>query len=111
MKLKDLDVRQFVKSDSSGKKEVLMGIAFLCPCCKREYLTCFFRETPFAEQRELMKNVVTNVDGATWIPSAAFTAYATANEDDLDHITIRPSIDASALGHSLVTVSNGEVHH
>lgn len=58
-----------------------------------------------------MKSVVSDIDGATWVPSAAFFMHASANEDDLDRITIRPSIDARASGHALVTVSHGEVTH
>lgn len=107
MRLKDLDVRSFMKSD--GKKSILHGVAFLCPCCMKEYLTAFFVETPYKEQREYMKSILTDVDGATWVPSAATFLHATANEDDLDRITIRPGIDARAAGHALVTVSHGEV--
>lgn len=111
MNLKDLDVRRFTKATSDGKRTELQGIAFLCPCCKKEYLTCFFRETSFVEQRELMKSVVSDVEGATWVPSSAFAPYAAANEEDLNKITIRPSIDARACGHALVEVSHGEVSH
>lgn len=105
MKLKDLDVHEF------RDVALLIGIAFLCPCCKREYLTCFFHEVPYKAQREYMKNVVSDVDGATWVPSAATFLHAAANEDDIDRITIRPGIDARAAGHALVTVSHGEVQH
>lgn len=105
MRLKDLDVRSFV----DGKTNALLGMAFLCPCCMKEYLTCFFSEMPYKDQKRFMKDVVADVDGATWVPSAATFLHATANEQDLDKITIRPGIDARAAGHALVTVSHGEV--
>lgn len=111
MNLKDLDVHSFVKGTSDGKRAKLLGIAFLCPCCKKEYLTCFFKETSYKEQRELMMGVVSDIDGPTWVPSDAFFAHATANEESLDRITIRPGIDARTAGHALVTVSHGEVSH
>lgn len=111
MKLKDLDVRSFTKCGPDGKTSNLLGMAFLCPCCMKEYLTCFFVETSYKDQRELMKDIVSDVDGATWVPSAATFLYAAANEDSLDKITIRPGIDARAAGHALVTVSHGEVSH
>jgi hypothetical protein len=98
LKLAELNPTRFVS-----------GIAFLCPCCKREYLTAFFTPTPYAQQRELMRKVVSDVDGATWVPSPAFEAYGVANENNLDRITIRPTIDASGLGHGRWFVSNGEI--
>lgn len=105
MKLSDLDVHDFRKGNQ------LLGIAFLCPCCKREYLTCFFVEMPYKEQREHMMRVVSDVDGPTWVPSAISFLHAAANEKTLDRITIRPAIDAKASGHAVVTVSHGEVSH
>lgn len=77
----------------------------------KEYLTCFFYNAPHSTQRQLMKDVVSDIDGPTWVPSPAFEPHACANEDDLERITIRPAIDARALGHALVTVSHGEVSH
>lgn len=58
-----------------------------------------------------MKGVVSDVDGATWVPSAAFYAHAAASEESLDLITIRPAIDARAAGHAQVMISHGEVSH
>lgn len=107
--LKELDTHSFYKPNKSGSK--LLGLAFLCPCCMKEYLTVFFEPTPYADQKERMSLIVADVEAASWVPYPSFEAAATANEQDLSKITIRPGIDARAVGHTLVTVSHGEVSH
>lgn len=110
MRLTELDVHQFTKDGMDGKTTELLGIAFLCPCCKKEYLCCFFEPTSYKDQRKLMSSIV-NTEEASWVPCSSESVYAAANEHDLEKITIRPSINAKPVGHALVTISGGDVSH
>lgn len=109
MKLSELDVHVFDDTLPDGSRE-FFGLAFLCPCCQKEYLTCFFKETSYEKQKQFMSMVVSDPDAATWVPSPQFIPYAYTDER-LDRITIRPAIDASPLGHARVTISHGNVIH
>ena len=97
MKLTELDPRTWT---SDGE---LLGLMFLCPCCKKEYLTCFFKPTAYKDQKTFVEGEIGN---ALWVPCASDSVWAAANEDDLSRITVRPSIGID--GHWQGVISDGQ---
>lgn len=81
--------------------------AFRCPCCRERWLTC--------------KRVVMSVDEQLTILDATEQEfpgiYTPCKEDqtwrftdhDFNHITVSPSIDASASGHWHGWITNGSI--
>lgn len=100
--LRDFDP-QYLKKD--GK---VFGFSFLCPCCLSERLVCTFEPSFYNDQKEAIKDLVKNVEDATWVPAGTGHFWSVNRPEDFDRITIRPEIDASIAGHWRGMISDGE---
>ena len=92
-----------------------IGFTFLCPCCKKDRLTCFLDSPPFKEQVAIMHAAfhTTPEDEhdwpINWVPSKAGVKWSMSNLDNFDTMTVQPSIDASASGNWHGFIKNGEI--
>lgn len=109
MRLTELDPR-WLTADGA-----IVGMTFLCPCCKKDRLTCFTRATPFREQVKIMHAALNSEPEdeddwpIDWVPSNAQAKWELSNTDDFSTLTVHPSIDASASGNWHGFIRNGEV--
>jgi len=94
LKLTELDPRKLTRNDE------LLGLAFLCPCCRKEYLTFFLQPTSYKDQKSLVEAEIGN---GLWVPCAADYNWSAANEDDLSRITVRPSIGIDGHWRGVIT--------
>jgi hypothetical protein len=109
MRLRDLDPRWLKQGD------LVVGLTFLCPHCKKDRLTCFSAPTPFREQVNLMHAAMHSVPEdeddwpVAWVPSNCRAKWSLSNTTDFDTLTVSPSIDASASGNWHGFIKNGEI--
>ncbi|MDB5822146.1 MAG: hypothetical protein JWR21_850 [Herminiimonas sp.] len=96
MKLTDLSPRWL-------SKDVLM---FRSPTGKGDWLTCKRVEMSFQDQSKLIYEDNPDLKGQCVVTTVAHMAW-TFNGDDLDTMTITPSIDASASGNWHGFITNG----
>lgn len=86
-------------------KDVLM---FRSPAGKGDWITCKRVQMSFKDQCRLIYEDNPDLKGEVVVTTAPDYAW-TFNGDDLDAMTITPSIDASASGNWHGFVTNGEV--
>lgn len=79
-------------------------LAFLCPHCRKVFLTCKNIQLSMSEQYDLYNAKL----GELWIPCRSEFAWQFSSED-LATISITPSIDASSSGHWHGNVTNGRI--
>ncbi len=82
------------------------GIMFLCPCCRKTELTCYFEPTPMKSQMITAAKMRPNNHGDI-VPVNPASAWVRQG-DDFDTLSITPSVDASKSGHWHGFITNGE---
>lgn len=101
MKLVDLSPR-WISFDGNAKAALI----FLCPCCRKIWLTCTFQPIKMSTQMELYRPEG-EASGGQAVPSRQDFAWARQG-DSFHTLTVTPSIDASASGHWHGWIANGE---
>lgn len=101
MRLTDLDPRwvAFMHYGNNTVVGARVGLTFLCPCCRRQYIGAMFAQP-----------IGVNFDAAQmthWPPVG--TRVWQREGDSFDTLTLNPSIDVSAYGHWHGHIRNGEV--
>lgn len=99
MKLTDLQPRWIYK------RKVF---AFLCPHCRKAWLTCKRVEMSRREQRELVEREFGEREAPNVVGCKPSVAWKFSNLD-FATMTITPSLDASASGHWHGHISAGEI--
>lgn len=82
--------------------------AFLCPCCRKWFLTVKSVRMPQREQRELFEAHF----GEDWNKKVIISEPECAwhfDSNDFSIITVTPSIDASPAGHWHGFISRGDI--
>lgn len=103
----------------NGHQALTLGIVFQCPHCVRRaslegkppyWLTCMFRPLQEIDPglfAAVLKRAGVDTRKEMVINCRADLAWSATNADNLERITIMPSIDASAAGHWHGTITNG----
>jgi hypothetical protein len=97
-KLVDLDPRWVGFYDDDNLILSLIGVTFLCPICKDTKLSVFFRN-PIEKINSYKFNLDYAKEHTLW----------DRDGETFEHLTLRPSIDASREGHWHGFISNGVV--
>ena len=100
MKLTDLDPRWLGEH----------VFAFLCPHCRKVYLTCKDVQMSFHNQRELAEAQLLPATGPQYLSVLTVEQQAwCVSSRDFATMTVTPSIDASKSGHWHGFIRNGEI--
>lgn len=93
------------------------GIAFLCPHCRKIWLTVYFAATPKKEQFRLCREAgICRLDEDGWpegaddlVPCRPDFAWRITGGSTFEDLSIMPSLNASASGNWHGHVTNGAI--
>ncbi len=81
---------------------------FLCPCCKKFWLSCKNIQLLNSEQRQLFLSEF-GFDNTHWVVPSNPDVIWTFTGDSFANLTVTPSIDASASGNWYGFITNGKI--